>query len=117
MEEGYGHGNEGGYRIGFLSRGRVRGHGHSQSLGYFEHAPAGAPGPYRPSLEMARKKIVAAWDRRIHVPVSRPGSWSSDPWLGDKANECWDSIELGKLSPATTVHELVTTSNKGDTLL
>jgi len=57
------------------------------------------------SFDMTRKKVSLAWDRRIDIPVSRPGSWSGDQWLGDMAKKDtgWDSIELGKLrSPGST---------------
>ncbi len=78
----------------------------------------GGPGPYeiggfhglplyRPSLEVVRKKVSLAWDRRITAPVSRPGSWSSDPWLGDKAvadDAGWDLIELGKVAAPSNTH-------------
>jgi hypothetical protein len=59
--------------------------------GYKDLPPAG----YRPSLEMVRVKESLAWDRR--VPVTRPGSWHGDPWLGDRTDEGWDAIELSKL--------------------
>ncbi len=54
--------------------------------------------PYRPSLEVARKKMSLAWDRRIAAPVSRPGSWSSDPWLGHKASgdEGWLGLDRAR---------------------
>ena len=65
--------------------------------GYKDLPPAG----YRPSVEMARFKGGKAWDCLvITVPVTRPGSWTGDPWLGDGTDEGWDAIELSKLPPA-----------------
>jgi hypothetical protein len=65
--------------------------------------------PYRPSLEGVRKKKAVGWDQRraiteynilLSVPVTRPGSWQGDPWLGHKTEreEGWVSIELGKVA-------------------
>lgn len=56
--------------------------------------------PYRPSVEIVRKKEGMAWDRRIRVPVTRPGSWTGDPWMGDVKGDGWEAIELSKLAPA-----------------
>ena len=64
--------------------------------GYKDLLPAG----YRPSVDVARVQDALPWDRRIRVPVTRPGLWSGDPWLGDRTDEGWDAIELSKLPAA-----------------
>jgi len=49
---------------------------------------------------MVRVQETLAGDRRIRVPVTRPGSWSGDPWLADRTDDGWDAIELSKLPAA-----------------
>jgi hypothetical protein len=49
-----------------------------------------------PSVEVARKKITVAWDRRIEVSVSRPGFWAGEPWVADETSvDTWAEVELG----------------------
>lgn len=63
--------------------------------GYKDLPPAG----YRPSVDMVRVKDALAWDRRIGVTTTRPGSWTGDPWLGNQTGDEWYVIELSKLAP------------------
>lgn len=46
-----------------------------------------------------------AWDKRISIPVTRPGFWTGDPWIAGRDDEGWVSIELagkgaGYISPS-----------------